>query len=149
MGTEAAAAYTGKPARSARCTRGGQRTVPPARHTTARYLATGSLTAGCYGLYRWDMGGPGGATPHVHRTFSESFSILAGAVALYDGAGWADGAAGDFLHVPEGGIHGFRNADPDTRASMLILVAPGAPRERYFDGLAEIVASGRQLGEEE
>jgi hypothetical protein len=32
---------------------------------------------------------------------------------------------------------------------MLILVAPGAPRERYFDGLAEIVASGRQLSEEE
>jgi quercetin dioxygenase-like cupin family protein len=62
------------------------------------------------------MGGPGGATPHVHRTFSESLSILAGAVALYDGAGWADGTAGDFLHVPEGGIHGFRNADPDTRA---------------------------------
>ena len=32
---------------------------------------------------------------------------------------------------------------------MLILVAPGAPRERNFDGLAEIVASGRQVSEEE
>jgi hypothetical protein len=31
--------------------------------TTARYLATGSLTTGRYGLYRRDMGGPGGATP--------------------------------------------------------------------------------------
>jgi mannose-6-phosphate isomerase-like protein (cupin superfamily) len=109
----------------------------------------GPLTAGRYGLYRWDMGGPGGATPHVHRTFSESFSILSGTVALYDGAGWADGTAGDFLYVPEGGIHAFHNADPATPASMLILIAPGAPRERYFDGLAEIVASCRRLSEEE
>jgi mannose-6-phosphate isomerase-like protein (cupin superfamily) len=92
--------------------------------TTARYLATGSLTAGRYGLYRWDMGGPGGATPHFHRTFSESFYILSGTVAVYDGANWADGTAGDFHYVPEGGIHAFRNADPDTPASMLILFAP-------------------------
>jgi hypothetical protein len=26
--------------------------------TTASYVATGSLTSGRYGLYRWDMGGP-------------------------------------------------------------------------------------------
>jgi hypothetical protein len=51
--------------------------------------------------------------------------------------------------VPEGGIHAFRNADPDTPASMLILFASGAPRERYFDWLAEIIASGRQLSEAE
>ena len=28
---------------------------------------------------------------------------------------------------------------------MLILFAPGAPRERYFEELAEIARSGRQL----
>jgi hypothetical protein len=44
---------------------------------------------------------------------------------------------------------GSLTADPDTPASMLILFAPGAPRERYFDGLAEIIASGRQLSEAE
>jgi hypothetical protein len=32
---------------------------------------------------------------------------------------------------------------------MLILFAPGAPRERSFDALAEIIASGRQLSEAE
>ena len=90
----------------------------------ARTLATGSLTAGRYGLYRWDVGGPGGATPHFHRTFAESFYILSGTVALYDGAAWADGTAGDFHYVPEGGIHAFGNADPDTPASVLILFAP-------------------------
>jgi mannose-6-phosphate isomerase-like protein (cupin superfamily) len=54
------------------------------------------------------MGGPGGAAPHFHRTFSESFYILSGTVALYDGASWTDGTAGDFHYAPEGGIHAFR-----------------------------------------
>ena len=29
---------------------------------------------------------------------------------LYDGTGWRT-AGGDFLHVPEGGLHGFRGGD--------------------------------------
>ena len=32
---------------------------------------------------------------------------------------------------------------------MLILFAPGAPRETYFRELAEIAATGRTLSEEE
>jgi oxalate decarboxylase/phosphoglucose isomerase-like protein (cupin superfamily) len=47
-----------------------------------------------------------------------------------------DAVAGDFLYVPEGGIHGFRNTSGEP-ASMLILFAPGAPREDYFETLAD------------
>jgi hypothetical protein len=32
---------------------------------------------------------------------------------------------------------------------MIILFAPGAPRERYFEELAEIAATGRTLSTEE
>ena len=35
--------------------------------------------------------------------------MLSGTVRLHDGRGWIDGSAGDFLHVPVGGVHGFRN----------------------------------------
>jgi hypothetical protein len=49
--------------------------------------------------------------------------------------------------VPPGGIHAFSN--PEGAASMLILFAPGAPRESYFEELAEIAAHGRQLSKEE
>ena len=119
------------------------------RSTNARLVAPGSLTGGRFGLFRWDMAAEaGGASPHFHRTFSESFFILSGTVRLYDGERWVDGTAGDFLYVPEGGVHGFRN-DADQPASMLILFAPGAPRERYFEELAEISASGRQLTDDE
>ena len=43
--------------------------------------------------------------------------------------------------MPEGGIHGFRNRTAEP-ASLLILFAPGAPREAYFEGLIEM-AEGR------
>jgi mannose-6-phosphate isomerase-like protein (cupin superfamily) len=103
----------------------------------AHYLATGASTRGAFGLYRWDMGpGPGGPAAHFHRTISESFFVLAGRVRLVDGARWVDGVAGDFLYVPEGGIHAFRNESGEP-ASMLILFAPGAPREDYFETLAD------------
>jgi mannose-6-phosphate isomerase-like protein (cupin superfamily) len=119
------------------------------RATTARLVAPGSITNGQFGLFRWDMTpGAGGSGAHFHRTFSESFYILDGTVQLFNGIKWIDAKAGDFLYVPEGGAHGFHNAS-DAEASMIILFAPGAPRERYFEELAEISATGRTLSEEE
>ena len=117
--------------------------------TVGRFIAPGSLTDGRFGLFRWEMPArSGGAGPHFHRTFSESFYVLAGTVRLFDGRAWTDAGSGDFLYIPDGGIHGFRN-DSDAAASMLILFAPGAPRERYFEELAEIGAAGRELTSEE
>ena len=55
--------------------------------------------------------------------------------------------ADDFVYVPEGGIHGFKN-DSDDPATLLILFVPGAPREGYFEGIAEPIA-GRQFTDEE
>ena len=77
--------------------------------------------------------GPGGPDPHFHRTISESFFVLAGTIRIFDGREWIDTRPGDFIHVPEGGIHGFKNASGEP-ASMLIQFAPGAPREAYFEG---------------
>lgn len=108
----------------------------PMPASTASYLATGAGTNGQFGLYRWDfLGPPSGPDPHFHRSVSESFFILSGTVRLYDGDRWIDATAGDFLFVPEGGLHGFRNESGEA-ASMLLLFAPGATREAYFEGLA-------------
>jgi mannose-6-phosphate isomerase-like protein (cupin superfamily) len=110
--------------------------------TTVQYLATGTSTGGLFGLYRWSMGErPGGPEPHFHRTIAESFFILDGSVRIYTGSDWVDADPGDFVHVPPGGVHAFRNESGP--ASMLIHFAPGAPRERYFEGLAEFARSGR------
>ena len=116
---------------------GAARDIDNPNGSGAAYLATGASTGGQFGLYRWDMGpGPGGPDAHFHRSISESFFVLSGTVRLHDGARWVDATAGDFLYVPEGGIHAFKNESGEP-AAMLILFAPGAPREDYFETLAD------------
>jgi mannose-6-phosphate isomerase-like protein (cupin superfamily) len=105
---------------------------------TVHYLATGASTGGQFGLYRWVMGPqPSGPDPHFHRSISESFFILSGSVRIYDGRRWIDTEPGDFVHVPEGGVHAFRN-ESGAPAEMLLHFAPGAPREAYFEGLPQL-----------
>lgn len=117
--------------------------------TRARLVAPGDVTRHQFGLFDWQMEPrAGGAAPHFHKTFSESFYVTSGVVSLFNGETWVNGAEGDFLYVPEGGVHAFRN-ETDEPASMLILFAPAPPREKFFRELAEILDSGRQLSREE
>ena len=117
--------------------------------TDVHYLATGLSTGGDFGLYRWEMTGPPtGPAPHFHRSITESFYVLDGTVRLYDGNAWTEATAGDYHFVPPGGVHAFRN-ESGAPASMLLLFTPGAPREAYFEGLAELATSGREPGPEE
>jgi mannose-6-phosphate isomerase-like protein (cupin superfamily) len=106
--------------------------------TSVHYLATGASTHGQFGLYHWAMGPePGGPDPHFHRSISESFYVLTGTVEIYDGTRWIDTTPGDWVHVPEGGLHAFKN-NSGQPASMLLHFAPGAPREGYFEGLPDL-----------
>jgi mannose-6-phosphate isomerase-like protein (cupin superfamily) len=105
---------------------------------TVHYLETAGSTNGLFGLYRWEMGpDPSGPSPHFHRTMTESFFVLAGSIRIYDGTRWIDTESGDWVHVPEGGVHGFRN-ESGAPASMLLHFAPGGPREAYFEGLPHL-----------
>jgi mannose-6-phosphate isomerase-like protein (cupin superfamily) len=116
-----------------------------AQGTAYHYLSTTASTEGEYGLYRVDMGPePAGPSTHFHRSMSESFFILSGTMRLFDGNRWIDATAGDYLYVPVGGLHAFRN-ESGQPASMLMLFAPGAPREEYFENVAELAS----LSEEE
>jgi len=113
------------------------------------FVATGDVTNGEFGMFQYDMAPQaGGPAAHFHRTFSESFFILEGKVRLFNGDKWVEATKGDFLYVPQGGIHAFSNSF-DEPSSMLILFAPAPPREKYFRAMAEIAESGRQLTPEE
>ena len=115
---------------------------------TVDYLATGASTGGLFGLYRWVMGPePSGPGPHFHRAITESFFVLSGTIRIFDGNRWIDTTPGDFVHVPIGGIHGFRN-ESGAPASMLIHFAPGAPREGYMEGLEAWAVNGRPSDQE-
>jgi mannose-6-phosphate isomerase-like protein (cupin superfamily) len=117
--------------------------------TIARLVGPGSATNGQFGLFEWNMpAATGGAGPHIHKKISESFFVTAGRVRLYNGEKWVTASQGDFLYVPERGVHGFKN-DFDEPASMLILFSPGEPREQYFRELIANAASGRKLSPQE
>ncbi len=114
-----------------------------------RMVATGSLTAGRYGMVEYHVAPHSpGAAPHVHHTFSESFYVLAGELTVYHAGVWEPFGSGDYALVREGGAHGFRN-DGDEWASFLILFAPGIARENFFLEMAELRRSGRTLTPEE
>ena len=111
--------------------------------TRVSYFATHDSTGGLFGMYKWEMTGErAGPGPHFHRTITESFYVLTGTIKIYDGREWVDARPGDFVHVPIGGIHGFRNESGEP-ASMLIHFAPGAEREEYFEGNARFAREGR------
>ncbi|SED31974.1 cupin domain-containing protein [Streptomyces melanosporofaciens] len=109
---------------------------------STHYLATGESTGGEFGLYKVEMGPwSGGPKTHFHKAISESFYILSGKLELYNGEKWITGREGDFLYVPVGGLHAFKNVS-DEPTSMLLLFAPGAPREEYFERVAEMTRRG-------
>jgi quercetin dioxygenase-like cupin family protein len=115
---------------------------------TCEYILTGDQSADRLGIYRWTFGEEeSGPDPHFHRSISELFYVLSGNVRLYNGQDWVDASVGDYFHVPEGGIHAFKGAD---RASMLLMFAPGAPREDYFETLHRVGSGLREpMSEEE
>ena len=109
-----------------------------------RFVATGTQTRGDFGLFEVTMApGGSGPGPHLHRTFSESFHVLEGSLAVLAGEEWTTAHAGDLVYVPRSGVHGFRAAGPDVGARFLILFTPGIPREDYFTGLHELTTGGR------
>lgn len=54
----------------------------------------------------------GSSTPHCHfhRKISESFYVVEGSVAIFDGDSWIDTEPGDWVNVSAGGIRGLKNA---------------------------------------
>ncbi|WP_327338413.1 MULTISPECIES: cupin domain-containing protein [unclassified Streptomyces] len=106
------------------------------------YLATQESTGGEFGLYKGVLGPhSAGAKTHFHRAMSESFYILSGELELFNGEKWVTGREGDFLYVPVGGLHAFKNVT-DAPMSMLMLFSPGSPREEYFEQVAEMSRRG-------
>lgn len=111
---------------------------------STHYLATNESTGGEFGLYKVELGArSAGAKTHFHKAMSESFYVLSGELELYNGEKWVTGRAGDFLYVPVGGLHAFKNVT-DEPMSMLMLFSPGAPREEYFERVAEVSQRGSE-----
>lgn len=74
---------------------------------------------------------------HLRRADGSGFPARVIRNVTLESPGSAALSPNDFLYVPPGGIHGFRN-EADELTSILMLFAPGAPREHYFEGMAKL-----------
>jgi mannose-6-phosphate isomerase-like protein (cupin superfamily) len=126
-----------------------QRTI--ATPTSAmRFIASGAQTNKDYGLFEYAIpGNTGGAAPHYHRTFSETFYLLDGELEVLNGTDWVTAGPGDLVYVPRDSVHGFRNSRAEP-ARFLILFTPGVvAREGYFDAVAARRIAGIELSDAE
>lgn len=95
-----------------------------------RFLATGSDTGGL--LAQWEVVVPpgGGPRPHVHTREVETVLVLEGRVVLDIGGQKIVAGMGDYVVLPIGVPHAFRN-ESNEQAVLMFTVSP-AGLEQFF-----------------
>ncbi len=94
------------------------------------FLITGAETGGAFFLAETQVAPGGGPPPHVHSREDESFYLQQGILALKVGGKELSTSAGDFIHIPRGTVHSFRNVSGEI-AKLLVLATP-AGLEGFF-----------------
>src|SRR5256714_7389112 len=97
---------------------------------TYTFLATGESTGGAFALMEASIPPGSGPPPHVHANEDESFYVLAGVLEVSAGEESFAARVGDFVFVPRGTPHYFKNTGVDA-VRALILAAP-AGLDRLF-----------------
>ena len=93
------------------------------------YLVTGAESAGSYFTLIVDVGPEAGPPPHIHHLEEEQFYILEGQLTYSVGDQIFEVRTGDFIHIPRGTVHSFRNGPKPSR--LLATFAP-AGIEGFF-----------------
>ena len=100
-----------------------------------RFLVTGEESGGAYFAMEAIVPPGGGPPPHIHRSEDETFYVLEGEVEFLLGDAARQGPAGDFVNVPRGTVHRFRNAGAETARMMLTFTPAGI--EKFFEETLE------------
>lgn len=94
------------------------------------FLATGEETDGAYFMLEGVVPPGGGPPPHIHHTEAESFYLVNGTLQMHMGDSTVMASAGDFVSVPKGTPHSFKNVG-NTNATMILTFVP-AGVEGFF-----------------
>jgi quercetin dioxygenase-like cupin family protein len=94
------------------------------------YLITGAETGGAFFMAEVSVVPGGGPPPHVHSREDESFYVQQGTLAVQVGDNALNIAEGDFVRMPRGVVHSFKNVGEVT--AKLLMVATPAGLENYF-----------------
>jgi quercetin dioxygenase-like cupin family protein len=113
------------------------------------YLVTGEQSGGSYFTLIANVAPNGGPPPHVHHLEEEQFYVLDGELTFSIGDQTFQVGTGDFVHIPRGTVHSFKNGSLPSR--LLITFSP-AGIEGFFRDVGELVkdrfASPPQVTEE-
>lgn len=112
------------------------------------FLITGAETGGAFFMAEVSVAPGGGPPPHVHSREEETFYLLQGSLALRVGGKVLNASAGDFIYIPRGTLHSFKNVGEET-AKMLVVATPAGLEHFFAEAFfpAADVAEIPQIGE--
>lgn len=97
------------------------------------FLVTGAQSAGACFIFEGITPPGGGPPPHIHHHQEESFYLLEGTLTIQVAGRAYQASPGDFVHIPRGTVHSFRN-NGLVDAKLLTTVSPAGPAglDRFF-----------------
>jgi quercetin dioxygenase-like cupin family protein len=104
--------------------------------TLFTFLVTAAESGGSYFTLIVDVGPEQGPPPHIHHLEEEQFYVLEGQLTYFIGDQTFQVNTGDFIHIPRGTVHSFKNGPKPSR--LLATFAP-AGIEGFFREVGERV----------
>ncbi|GIH24386.1 hypothetical protein Aph01nite_26960 [Acrocarpospora phusangensis] len=94
---------------------------------------TATQGSGALGFIEASIPVGAGPVPHMHNNSDEAFYLLAGELEFLDGDRTFIGRTGDFIYIPRGHRHRFRNVGVHP-ARMIFMFTPGGPEQTFIEG---------------
>ncbi|WP_162625042.1 cupin domain-containing protein [Streptomyces cadmiisoli] len=93
---------------------------------------TGAQSNGRLGVMEGTVAPRFGNVPHTHRQEDEAFLILSGRFRFINGDQTFEAGPGDFVYIPHGTRHGFKNI-LDVPSKMMVFYTPAGPEQFFVD----------------
>ena len=95
-----------------------------------KLLATGAETKNAFFQFEAIVPNGGGPPAHVHSREDETFYIVRGSLEILLGDSLYHAKAGDFVYIPRGTVHRFKNVGGTTAVQLVTFVPSGM--EKFF-----------------
>jgi len=101
------------------------------------FLITGEQSGGVFFVMEALVPPGGGPPPHIHTREDETFYIVDGECSIQVGEKTLSASNGDFISIPKGTVHCFKNEG--TRTMRMIVTFSPAGLEKFFEDTLEPV----------
>lgn len=99
-------------------------------HEVMSVKVTGEQTGGALSFMDGLIEPGHGNVPHIHSKEDEAFYVASGSFEFINGDRKISAETGDFLYIPKGTRHAFKNTGSEP-AQLLVFYTPAGP-ERFF-----------------